>query len=1770
MPSSRPEPLSMEDRHIEEGPVAPSGPAAAAPSPPTTAISMASNDESARPLRSPAEASPAKPAVASPTASGSHVASAAADDALPRTLTRKGVSVTLENDRVWKQFHKCGTEMILSKPGRRMFPYCRYRVAGLKPNHQYGMCLSFVLSDKYKYRWSSHGWEVAGLAEDQPPVPPRTFLHLSICGSVLMSTLLSFYRLKLTNSVKSYDGHITLNTMNRYVPQLHIIPVGDDGTPSRVESPDTLTFTFPQTEFTTVTSYQNFRITQLKINHNPFAKSFREDRIKSRLSDGPVEPVASDGPVEPVASNTESSEEELESKSVEQRPQGADWASPTHEQESNLELEPISKPPAAIQEAVPQSEPCKKALKAVVVVPKRSWKTDDANDADESASKRRQIETPKESSPDSTLPAQKTLHRHPSKRRGHWNRFENGWKSATPCRDTSAVGTEPEIDEVEGLTFVSFDTKEAMESHMGALPAYTTSTPGSPDSCFTTSVRPVESEEATARETDEEKITRLEAVLLRDLKLLKYRQVIHPVLREVGLRLNSLDPSQPIDLRYLGIRLPLSPLNLPEPPHDREGLTFISRTGKTSDITKIKGWKSKFFQSQQPNDASPRNMSAFCSNMLDEYLENEARHISERVATFPACPESAVAYELPAKSASYVKTLDSALQHRKSSGANNRKPHPPSFKPLLYAVLTSPAPQLPSPSAISNQQRLKTVQLKVQQQLLEMEDNVVSHGCIRTQLSPYRLSTSLAAMWTNEMPQHPIQESISIRKVAEPECSQDYCRLGCLCVSLLNLKIATDHCRKPGCIFDCSCSKGTNKQIKPYPIFHLSKLWNRNMLDVDPEPLFLPKNHNSPANPPPHKSHRTPLTHPIREEDKDPVYKYLESFLTCARVRAFNSKPPDHDPPNFLNTLGAPSKPQGPRQRAKRPSSPVAEPVPVPKQMLPRPIKKQIEIQSVCNWKEDRAMVLENLCTRLNQDNMSEPFNIGPYCIHPVTKIFIKKPAGSNLVYRVRISRLAKPSNSAVEKSAVKDARELVEEDAEEPGRRPQVKPFLSGVLPTGLMIARTKPLDCETSELIQVNGKTYSNVNLLLGSMGSLHPANRLAAYATGRLIPRADLTRRMSRAAPSTSAASTPAPPAAAPTTAATQKVELAKAVPQNLKVTSQLLPLMMSAKNTSDIKSHPLFQLLKQPSVKKEPESPTWNQTPLLAAIDLSQRPPQPGVKREDEIPTSPLLPPLASINLFQRPDRSPVSLTVSSSLKTPSFLTDTGTYSFRICPPSNSAVKDRKRPAVTLPGGFTLLRIPKQEDEKEPKVEAAPDGDAPAAVDESRAVKEEAPSWAEDSDDSSLDYSGDYDSDAEFNVDIETIEDSKDGTGGERRKRSAQTKGASASQRTGAPDYKTRRRKNHSVIEKQRRFEQRVLFDSLQETLGHKAGSKLHVLSLAMREVHMLRAISGALVEKKEHLIQDQAFYIKKLSSLSGKPENLIKRNLNILFSCLKEKGSLKGEPLLLGLCQPKSAEAQETPTTKPPPAPSAPSHQATVPPTLPPTAIPPHSAQNHAPEPAPRAHAAPSGPATPFPEDPAVIPVPTANEALPQFTVPLIRSKTGRLILPSSMKPAGQGFYTLMLMNASKNAAIAARPPNGAAPPELAAPPDKPKVPEPPSPDSSPPRKTRGRPRKGAKVSKEKAKKNEDKTFNLRITGLAVKRGRGRPRKNDSLGEDGGGGGAAPVRPCQNDSPEEDGAAPVRPRTRGSLGKDFPSAKRQSWIDMEMALDPDSKSDSDSE
>lgn len=59
---------------------------------------------------------------------------------------------------------------------------------------------------------------------------------------------------------------------------------------------------------------------------------------------------------------------------------------------------------------------------------------------------------------------------------------------------------------------------------------------------------------------------------------------------------------------------------------------------------------------------------------------------------------------------------------------------------------------------------------------------------------------------------------------------------------------------------------------------------------------------------------------------------------------------------------------------------------------------------------------------------------------------------------------------------------------------------------------------------LLQVNGKSYNQARLLLGNMGALHPANRLAAYVAGRLQVPADIHPKTSQKSEPTNKVNTP----------------------------------------------------------------------------------------------------------------------------------------------------------------------------------------------------------------------------------------------------------------------------------------------------------------------------------------------------------------------------------------------------------------------------------------------------------------------------------------------------------------------------------------------------------------------------------------------------------------------------------------------------------------------
>ncbi|XP_030095635.2 MAX gene-associated protein isoform X4 [Serinus canaria] len=589
----------------------------------------------------------------------------------------------------------------------------------------------------------------------------------------------------------------------------------------------------------------------------------------------------------------------------------------------------------------------------------------------------------------------------------------------------------PDLEDVDGVLFVSFASKEALDIN-------TVDRAGGEES------QNLQAPLLTKSDPDcQARIQVLEKELMEELKTLRHKQVIHPSLQEVGLKLNSVDPTMSIDLKYLGVQLPLSYSNYSlwsypgtNPNSPDTGFSFVSRTGKTNDFTKIKGWRGKLHGASRneggSSEGSLKNRSAFCSDKLDEYLENEGKLMETSMGFSSDTPTSPVVYQLPTKSTSYVRTLDSVLKKQSTvipSTSYTSKPVPPSstsrktntqtrrsstnraksYKPILPSpfppkqsqnVSVSVEKSAKSASSLSNQADgfvLPTVDentfpkqislrqapqhhqaprppglSKSQVKLMDLEDCALWDGKPRTYITEERADISLVTLLTAQasLKSKPIHKIIRRRA---PPCNNDFCRLGCICASLALEKRQPTHCRRPDCMFGCTCLKrrvllvkggskhkkmmkkavhgnlvlfgtqgqrqededveeegdGEEEEMKqkdrkkrkrveyticdsePEQPVRNCPLWVRVEGEVDPEPIYVPtqsvvepvkplvlpspelwvpyRNRSSSGTKPGRMY--TPRPNPvIREEDKDPVYMYFESLMTCARVRAYEHR----------------------------------------------------------------------------------------------------------------------------------------------------------------------------------------------------------------------------------------------------------------------------------------------------------------------------------------------------------------------------------------------------------------------------------------------------------------------------------------------------------------------------------------------------------------------------------------------------------------------------------------------------------------------------------------------------------------------------------------------------------------------------------------------------------------------------------------------------------------------------------------------------------------
>ncbi|XP_068456296.1 MAX dimerization protein MGA a [Clinocottus analis] len=1096
-------------------------------------------------------------------------------DNLSPDRTCKGVKVTLDNNSMWNEFFRCKTEMILTKQGSRMFPYCRFRISGLQPSRKYFLFMDIQPLDNSRHKWTGKSWQVAGKAECHVKSQPFVHPESPSTGQHWMQNPVSFYKLKLTNSVSDQEGNAVLHPMHRYLPRLHVVQTDSAAKDIKLSGPSVVTFTFHQTEFIAVTAYQNSRFSQLKVDYNPFAKGLKEEgsgglklkcisskdsrkdgstttneqhpvkkSLKSLLANhkprsskaADAKPLGSGDLQKNSAPNEDQADAKVSGESlcnsrpaqklfselireahvslhrcnldelgIGTRPEQSstkssalksseqddprrkekqgetittrnvrdplnllnskdnfrtdcsevsdDVAAPAGSQNSSLDSDHQQRPeaplkvkqqkrplplpalalflkqhsskskmakkkldsppsalppkcpsdsqsPAAAPECPPpdagsratcspkertgdvtktQTQACgptgalhphevvlsvtgpaaETARKtssplspdAVATTEPEGLRPDDLLPCDSAAEARgpdpsgpdggpvfpskdpslcilgtslstgpsspaafpipssplntvlpapdstlpsdsprsdsllpdpecssfgfeplspasspeplpslpvsfalELDSTPSESTPNAVspegpppgedssvfkwhtvlpppepyvdpsfaafqpapqtlafesvasplLPLQTLSHSEPqtldsdpspsfqdtepllpfpaelsplalqmalsptfssldgdglsptpsiadlvhffsiNDDLGMGVEFSHTEALAVPCPPPGTVeaqapepqpgplipankpcrhkkksrlrkpadqeenkmdastytSMQPNLEEVEEQLFISFTSKEALRLHVvdssdGTASQPQTTPEGQPQH---TPAAAAESAETTEEET----IAAAEKLLLKDLKQMRHGQVIHPVLQEVGLKMNLLDPTLAIDLQYLGVRLPIPPPGAPlePPPPPGASPAFVSRTGKTTDVTQIKGWREKFSPSeaaapsQTPanpeagpsSDLPKKNLSAFCSDMLDEYLENEGKLIDQRASSFTQMLEEPVVYKLPTRSTSYVRTLDNVLKKQSASSPTSDLISgfiPPSKRPKL-------------------------------------------------------------------------------------------------------------------------------------------------------------------------------------------------------------------------------------------------------------------------------------------------------------------------------------------------------------------------------------------------------------------------------------------------------------------------------------------------------------------------------------------------------------------------------------------------------------------------------------------------------------------------------------------------------------------------------------------------------------------------------------------------------------------------------------------------------------------------------------------------------------------------------------------------------------------------------------------------------------------------------------------------------------------------------------------------------------------------------
>ncbi|KAK2567137.1 T-box transcription factor TBX5-A [Acropora cervicornis] len=202
----------------------------------------------------------------------------------PLMDTQREVQVAMQQSDLWWKFYACGTEMVITRTGRRMFPTLALSFLGMDPRRYYSVHVDIVPVDGYAYTFVNNMWQINGMAGEMhalPYVQSYQADEVAHTGLYWMKNGVDFKKVRLTNRrVGPFkDGELHLSPNRKYQPRIHVVEETEEGV-----KVSCATYVFPETAFIAVTTYQNEELIQMKIDHNPFAKGFRDKGTRRRYS----------------------------------------------------------------------------------------------------------------------------------------------------------------------------------------------------------------------------------------------------------------------------------------------------------------------------------------------------------------------------------------------------------------------------------------------------------------------------------------------------------------------------------------------------------------------------------------------------------------------------------------------------------------------------------------------------------------------------------------------------------------------------------------------------------------------------------------------------------------------------------------------------------------------------------------------------------------------------------------------------------------------------------------------------------------------------------------------------------------------------------------------------------------------------------------------------------------------------------------------------------------------------------------------------------------------------------------------------------------------------------------------------------------------------------------------------------------------------------------------------------------------------------------------